>query len=72
MRPAAEHVPGGLEAPHLTTADLAKRWKCGQQTLENMRSNGEGPPYVVIGTRMVRYRITDVEKYEAAQLQGGA
>lgn len=57
--------------PHLTTRDLSERWKCGEQTLINMRYRGEGPPWVKCGERLVRYRLTDIESYEEAQVQEG-
>jgi hypothetical protein len=33
------------------------------QTLRNMRARREGPPYIKVGRRSVRYRENDLESY---------
>ncbi|WP_420846583.1 helix-turn-helix transcriptional regulator [Nocardioides jishulii] len=43
---------------------LAERWDMTPKTLANWRSAGTGPTFVKIGG-MVRYRLADVEAYEA-------
>lgn len=57
----------------LTTAELAARWGVAPGSLVNDRGRGDSVvPYVKIGER-VRYRLSDVEAYEAAQtVRGGA
>jgi predicted DNA-binding transcriptional regulator AlpA len=35
----------------------------GYTTLRRMRLRGEGPPFVVLGTRLVRYRESDLERW---------
>lgn len=52
----------------LTQAALARRWKVSPRTLERWRWLGRGPQYMKVGGQ-VRYRFTDVEAYEAEQLQ---
>lgn len=52
-------------APFLTTAELADRWRISPRTLRNQRCAGLGVPSVKIGGA-VRYRLADVEAYEAA------
>lgn len=37
----------------------------GYTTLRRMRLRGDGPPFVVLGTRLVRYRETDLENWLA-------
>lgn len=51
---------------YLTSKELAARLKIKENTLEVWRSIGKGPKYEKLG-RMVRYRITDVEAWEAEQ-----
>lgn len=53
------------EESFLTQSHLAKRWGISPHTLERWRWQGEGPRFVKIGGR-VRYRIADVEAYEAS------
>lgn len=53
-----------MKATHLTTAQLADRWHIAAGTLHNMRSAKRGPSYIKIGSS-VRYRISDIERYEA-------
>ena len=36
------------------------------KTLRNWRWRGEGPPFVVVGRRSVRYRQDDIDAYLAA------
>lgn len=47
--------------------DLAARWKVSVKTLRNARVTGARSPipFVKIG-RSVRYRLSDIETYEAA------
>jgi hypothetical protein len=56
--------------PFLDQASLAERWLISQRTLEAWRNRGIGPTVTKIGSR-VRYRLDDVESYEAAHLQHG-
>jgi hypothetical protein len=52
---------------HLTQADLARRWRKSQRTLEGWRLRGEGPPHLWIGG--VLYRLEDVEAFEKLHLR---
>ena len=36
-------------------------------TLRRMRLRGDGPPFVVLGSRLVRYRRCDLEEWLAAR-----
>ena len=54
----------------LTAAELAERWGMSEKTLESWRSAGKGPEFVkIVGA--VRYRLTDVEKYETEHTVSG-
>ena len=46
--------------------ELAHKLGIGVQTLRNMRARRQGPPYIKIGRRTVRYREADVEKFLSA------
>ena len=50
----------------LTDQQLADRWGISAKTLRNARVAGSYIPFVRIG-RLIRYRLSDVESYEAAQ-----
>lgn len=52
---------------HLTQAELAKRWRKSERTLERWRLRGIGPPHLWIGG--VLYRIEDIEAFEQMHLQ---
>jgi hypothetical protein len=52
---------------HLTQAELARRWRMSERTLEAWRPLNMGPPYLKIVGRVV-YRLSDVESYEADNL----
>ena len=47
--------------------ELAERWSVAEATLERWRSIGAGPPYLKLVSQ-VRYRLSDVEAFEAAGL----
>jgi hypothetical protein len=51
---------------HLNQIDLSRRWSLSPRTLERWRWLREGPEYLKIGGR-VRYRLEDIEAYEAEQ-----
>lgn len=61
-RPSDTHVC-------LTQRDLAERWHLSPRTLERWRWLKRGPRYLAIGGH-VRYRLEDIEAFEAAQLRG--
>lgn len=52
----------------LTEEQLAARWALSVKTLQAARLKGSLVDFVKIG-RSVRYRLTDVEAYENAQLR---
>lgn len=56
----------------LSTEELAKRWggTVVTGTLSNWRNKKKGPAYTKIGGK-VRYRLSDVEKYENENTNNG-
>ena len=52
---------------HLTTQELADRWSVSPGHLMNLRSDGRGPAYLKLGSRVV-YRFEDVAQYEDARV----
>ncbi len=56
----------------LTTEDLAKRWGMSYHGLSMQRSRGVGCPWLKLGHKCVRYRLSDVLAYEAANAMGAA
>jgi hypothetical protein len=61
----------GKAPAYLTPADLVERWRGGVSlsTLAGWRCRGGGPAFVKLG-RACRYRLTDVEAFEATHRQG--
>lgn len=54
-----------MQQSNLNTEELAARLSTTTGRLANMRSQGRGPAYVKIGSRVL-YRLADVESYENA------
>ncbi len=57
-----------MTPPYLTQVELAVRWRISPRTLERWRWAGEGPRFIKIGG-LVRYRLEDIEGFEAKQLR---
>lgn len=57
--PVAKLARGEL----LTDTEVAALCGCAVQTLRNMRWRGEGPRFVKLGRRMVRYKPADVQAF---------
>lgn len=61
----------------MTQTELAERWRISEATLERWRTESNGPVFLKLGNQ-VRYRVRDVEAFEAEVLrestksQGGA
>jgi predicted DNA-binding transcriptional regulator AlpA len=51
----------------LDVDQLSERWRLSRKTLYNKNSNGTGPPFVRLGGA-VRYRLRDIEAYEASHI----
>ena len=52
---------------YLTQRELAQRWRVSGRTLERWRAEPYGPAWVTIGGS-IRYRMEDVQAWEAAHL----
>jgi hypothetical protein len=53
----------------LTPAQLQERWGLRAWSLAEMRRQGKGPPFIRMSDRRIRYRLSDVEKFEADRLR---
>lgn len=51
---------------HLTQDEVAARLQISPRTLESWRVSGLGPAFLKVGA-CVRYRMEDIQAYEAAQ-----
>ena len=56
-----------MDVIHLTQKQLASRWAVSEATLERWRSEGIGPVFLKL-MGQVRYRVADIEAYEASCL----
>lgn len=43
--------------------EIAELLKCKVKTLQAWRHRGGGPPYCVVGAKLIRYRLEDVKAY---------
>lgn len=50
---------------HLTTDELAARWRLHPGTLRNWRAQGRGPGFMRLGSRVL-YSMAEVERVEIA------
>jgi hypothetical protein len=62
--------PLRTEADYLTQRDYADYTRRSVRTAERERAQGLGPPYIVIGSRIL-YRRADVDAWLAAHVRGG-
>lgn len=52
----------------MTQTELAERWQVSEATLERWRTEVGGPLFLKLGNQ-VRYRVQDVEAFEAEMLR---
>jgi Helix-turn-helix domain len=68
----APATPSGVlvakQLKHLNEIELSRRWGISHRTLQRWRWLKQGPTYLKVGGA-IRYRIEDVEAFEAAQLR---
>jgi predicted DNA-binding transcriptional regulator AlpA len=57
------HVSEGPDDELLNTNQVAEWLGCSPQSLEIYRSRGEGPRFIVIGPRNIKYRRSDVKAW---------
>lgn len=66
MRP---QTPTTSPVAHLLDTRAAARYLgIAHGTLQNARSRGDGPAYVRVGRRSIRYRVCDLELYIQARI----
>ena len=53
----------------LTEAEAARALGFTPRFLQNRRHRGDGPPYVLVSARAVRYRWSDLEAWTAERLR---
>ena len=71
METLHSHTPTpATPATMLSPARLSERWDIPVVTLAGWRYRGKGPAFLRLNGTL-RYRLADVEAYEAAQLHGG-
>ncbi len=54
----------------LTQDEAARFLRCAPRTLEGKRVAGDGPRFVRLSPRMIRYRRSDLESYVAKNVRG--
>lgn len=57
-----------MERRCMTQTELAERWQISEATLERWRTEEGGPVFLKLGNQ-VRYRVQDVEAFEAEVLR---
>lgn len=55
------------EDAYLTEQQFAERYHLGRRTVQRWRITGDGPPFVRLGRRRLLYRLSDCERWAAAQ-----
>ncbi len=68
QNPIAAAGASSIPVQHLNQDELAGRWNISPRTLERWRWLKRGPAFIKV-EGSVRYRIEDVEAYEAQQLR---
>ncbi|MGW4364001.1 helix-turn-helix domain-containing protein [Nocardia takedensis] len=69
-RRAEPESPSPRDEVWLSSAEVSRRLKIPVKTLAAWASAGRGPRYARMG-RYRRYRVTDLEVWEQAQVDGG-
>ncbi len=62
--PTVSKSPPAVDDVLLTVDELSVRWRLTVQTLANLRSKGEGPPYLKLPSGSIRYKLSDIMKAE--------
>jgi predicted DNA-binding transcriptional regulator AlpA len=52
----------------MSPKEVAERWQLSVDQLAELRQSEDGPDYVRLGHRTVRYRLADIEAYEMDRL----
>ena len=51
----------------LSDSETARKFRVNKKTTARWRENGEGPPYIRVGTRRILYRQKDLDAWAAAR-----
>ncbi len=51
----------------LTAHALAQRWDMTEAALYQLRHRGEGPPFIMLGPKRLRYALDEIEAFERAR-----
>lgn len=62
-------MPEKALSPLLSTEQAAKLLRQNPSTLRAWRSERRGPPYVDLGPRNKKYRLSDLERYIAERVR---
>lgn len=65
-----ESRAASAEDQYLTPRQLSERWLIDPGSLANLRSRGEGPPFLKLENGSVRYRVADVLAVETDAARG--
>jgi excisionase family DNA binding protein len=52
----------------LTTEEVAKKLSVSRRTLVGWRQSGEGPAYIRLNGRLIRYSVADIEAWISDQM----
>ncbi|WP_433233947.1 helix-turn-helix transcriptional regulator [Actinomadura nitritigenes] len=63
----SERQVGAGDDRHLSPEDLAERWQISVEAVYKRNQRGNGPPFMRLGPRLIRYKLADVEAYENAR-----
>lgn len=66
---AAQPKPASQSGDVLIPKEVAAEYRLAERTLANWRAKGEGPRFLKLGKRAVRYRRADVEAFIAGGAQ---
>lgn len=70
---ASRRKPTSAKADHLMdTPTLAAYLDVEAETVKEWRRRREGPPYIRINGRLVRYRLSAVDEWLESQTEGAA
>ena len=53
-----------LDSRRLSQDELSELWGISTSQLETWRSNKKGPPFIKLGPKIVRYRLSDILEFE--------
>ncbi len=55
--------------PFLSPKEVSQQFTLSLKTLERLRKNGGGPPFIKTGSKHIRYPITGLDAWVDAQLE---